>query len=124
MRNLVVDGDFMWAVGYFEGEGCLGAFKRGRYRQPRMIVTSTDLALLERFQSVVKYGTVRQVQLHSGLSSKPQWQWELTRQVDIDDLLTYMMPHLSQRRKEKGDEIFAYIHRDRGINAASYSSAS
>ena len=130
MKNLV-DLDFMWAVGYFEGEGCLGAFKRGRYRQPKMIVTSTDLDTLERFRSIVKCGRIRGVRLHSGLSSKPQWEWESKRQVEIEGLLERMMPYLSQRRKEKGEEIFAYTRRDRtkkyldeAMNSASYCPAS
>jgi len=108
----------MWAIGFFEGEGCLGAFKQGagEKRAVKLIIVHTDLDVLERFHRIAQCGYIQSRKpKRNGLvhGAKAQWEWDLTRQQDIDVLLTRMMPYLGQRRKERAQEIFDYIHRDR-----------
>lgn len=53
-------GLILWAAGYFEGEGCIYLEQRapnGR-RYARLIVSSTDLDVLQHFQSVFGCGNI------------------------------------------------------------------
>lgn len=111
--------EFSWAIGLYEGEGTavLSFPKNRRTNRQRtagthMTVVSTDLDVLERFQKAVGYGTVQPIRvLPTSLGQKPRWTWVLHRQAAIDDLLTQMFPHLSQRRKEQAEPLLAYINR-------------
>ena len=110
--------DFAWAIGLFEGEGCItlekaSAAKAAHVRQPRMAVVSTDLDVLERFHKVVGYGKISPMRSTTNLGTKPRWVWRLSRQAAIADLLMRMMPHLGQRRWEKAQDALTYIERPR-----------
>lgn len=112
------DQDLMWAIGLFEGEGCIGLHRAGRtkadhVRDTRLTVISTDLDVLERFNDVVGCGKITRASNASSLGKKEQWQWRLSRQTDVRALLHRMRPFLGSRRRAAADVVLGYIDRDR-----------
>lgn len=84
-----VNPEFMWAVGLFEGEGCAGVHKAGtkkgaHVRDVRLVVVSTDLDVLEKFNRIIGYGKVVPMSNASSLGKKFQWQWKLSKQMEVN----------------------------------------
>jgi hypothetical protein len=106
--------EFAWAVGFFEGEGCISLTRyrnvhkeKGYHRS--LSVTSTDRENVERFQRAVGVGQIHNPVSHSGRPRhKPIHRWSLTRWQDIEELLLRMRPHLSTRRQEAADLLLAH----------------
>ena len=107
--------EFSWAIGLYEGEGNANVWhtKAGSCGC-RLVVVSTDIDTLERFQKAVKSGKVL-LSKPSGshLGNKPIWIWKLGTQAEIKTLLERMMPHLSDRRKHQALTVLDFIHRER-----------
>src|ERR1044072_1087753 len=111
----VMIDEFSWAVGFFEGEGCICL---GRYRNVRkkengysrsLTASSTDFENVERFQRAVGCGNINRPVSHPGRpNNKPIHRWSLTRWDEIEALLLRMYPHLSSRRREAADLLLAH----------------
>jgi hypothetical protein len=110
---------FEWAAGLYEGEGSVGLSRAGKdkaahVRDVRMTVSSTDRDVLERFLEVVGVGKIVALgRRPSALGAKQQFQWKLSRQAQVADLLWRFFPHLGERRTRQALEVLAYIYRDR-----------
>lgn len=92
--------DLAWAVGLFEGEGCVAALPNERIR---LIVTNTDRDTLERFEGVVHCGHIIPQTEREGWKS--QWQWVLYTQDEVTMLLDDMWPLLGERRRARALEL-------------------
>lgn len=108
----------MWAIGLFEGEGCIaleraGTKKPDHVRNTRLTVVSTDRDVLDRFADVMGCGTVKPCGKANKLGKKPQWAWRLSTQADIRRILKKMMPHLGERRQAQAWLVLDYIERPR-----------
>lgn len=96
--------DFGWAVGMFEGEGCINASKT-RHGRVELALTSTDQDTADRFCEIMGgkvYGPYDQVKPHH----KPYYQWTVTG-PDAVLLLQVMLPYLHSRRTEVGSSALA-----------------
>ena len=97
-----IDLDMMWAIGLFEGEGCICLSKRkgqGWKMDVRLELTSTDLDVLKRFHSIVGFGTTRVRSKAEGC--KTAWRWVGSQVDDVAELLALWIPHLGERRRGK-----------------------
>lgn len=105
-----VDCDFSWAVGLFEGEGCIhvGSRKRNETRH-RLELNMTDADVVERFQKIVGVGVIDGPYPPRGTERKQRYTWRTYRQHEIKELLERMYPLLSARRRRKADEMFALL---------------
>lgn len=105
------DTDFAWACGFFEGEGCIYAGRKGPRGSSRpsrrLCLNSTDRDVLERFHRIVGIGKIGKV--HEVPGRKPIWQWYVYRRADIVALLDRMEPQLGARRLEQAAELRARL---------------
>ena len=90
-----MDNELAWAVGLFEGEGCISLLK-GKKRVT-LRVASTDLDVLQRFHSIVGCG-----QIHTRKKRMDHWkqsyEWQAGKRQDVLRMLKQMLPWLGERR--------------------------
>lgn len=106
---------FAWAVGIFEGEGCL-TFKKTKSKKGSwtMIVEMTDMDVLWSFyESIGCVGNMSGLRKKSP-SRKENWKptgtWSTSKRQLIYELIIRMYPYLHDRRRAKCDEFFAWYH--------------
>src|SRR5262245_8880156 len=97
-----------WAVGLFEGEGCihLGDGRRG----PRLDLKMTDRDVVERFAAWSEVGKVRRKRPDAFKPHyKTQWTWDAAHRDEVRRLLVVMLPWFGERRKAKALEALAQL---------------
>jgi hypothetical protein len=109
--------EIAWAAGLFEGEGCVYISKRltvGKLERATvsLVVSSTDLDVLERFFAVVNCGKI----LHESGSwsgKQPHWkdtyEWRTAKRDEVKELLYQFLPWLGSRRTEKAEEALKFL---------------
>ena len=109
--GLTFTDPFAWAIGIFEGEGCLTYdSKNDRWD---MKVQMTDMDVLWSFYEAI--GCVGNL---NGLSKspsraehhKPTGLWKTGARKTIHDLIIRFYPYMHERRRAKCDEFFAWYH--------------
>ena len=103
---------FQWAIGIFEGEGCL-TFNKNK-NQWRMAVKMTDLDVLWSFYEAV--GCLGNL---SGLRKDPSQEehhkpyaiWSTHKRDVIHEIVMRMYPYLHERRRAKFNEFFAWYYK-------------
>lgn len=99
--------EFAWAVGLFEGEGCIdmhSAHRPGRVRRyVRVRLTTTDEDVARRFGRIFPMGKVRGPFAKAG-GKKPQFVWEAVGH-SANQFLGRVTPHLCERRAAKAREV-------------------
>lgn len=102
------ESEFAWAVGIFEGEGCISINRTvGRHGTPllsiRLRVAMRDEDVVRRFRAAVGIGEVvrrRQSVAHY----EPLFWWSAQRREDVVALLERFLPYLGTRRRAKSLE--------------------
>lgn len=98
---------FSWAIGIFEGEGSVGAYRcgsrAGRIQiQPKFSVWSTDIDVVRRVRAAFGcgriYGPITR-QRKRFPNAKAIWVWEVQRRGDFERLVASVLPHLGVRRR-------------------------
>ena len=93
----MIDPNFIWAVGIFEGEGYMG--KRSVGNSARMFVSMTDKDIVERFQAAVGCGTISIFRPPAYKDHwQDQWRWYLGKKKEVINLIERMLPYLGLRR--------------------------
>lgn len=101
--------DDAWAAGLFEGEGHTGSKANrvgGPHVYPRMVLQTTDLDVLQRFQRIVGVGQIV-TRKTTGLGKrakaewKPLYRWEASSLVAVATLFERFRPYLGARRTEQ-----------------------
>lgn len=100
MHNLA---ELLWASGLFEGEGCITYSGKGR-ATPRLILTTTDLDVLERFKDAIGFGRISKGRLPQG-ACKAQYTWDLTSFEKVQAVLAFLWYGLGERRKARARDI-------------------
>lgn len=105
------DNDIVWAVGLFEGEGCINigpraALEAGELGKVlvRLTLATTDLDVLEKFQEIMGVGSITERKWFRKNHWKPSWRWESVRQEDVQRILLDFLPYLGSRRRDKADQ--------------------
>ena len=82
-----------WALGIFEGEGCI--YIRKNKPQSHLFVRMTDLDVIQKLQRVLggRITTCTKVE-----GNKQAWRWSECRKGAVAALLMKWLPHLSDRR--------------------------
>jgi len=98
------DTEIAWAAGLFEGEGCITCThpKSRRYRYWHLTLSSADRDVVERFARIAACGSVSTVKVKPG--RKPLWRWNCTREHEITELLSILLPYLGERRHARAVE--------------------
>lgn len=105
----VSDPEFIWACGFFEGEGSILYKPReaSRRMKRRLSLGNTDLESIERFHLAVRVGTLNGPHKRRPAAHSDMWYWACNRWVDLEPLLRDMLPWLSERRLEKAAALLA-----------------
>lgn len=107
------DVDIAWAVGLFEGEGCIGIWKTQKGRKLPLIRLSlemTDRDVVERFCEVVACGRVTGPHVYKRPTNrKPTYGWLISNRADVERILLMFQPWLGERRSSKAQEVLAEI---------------
>ena len=99
--------DLAWAVGLFEGEGCISILDMPRRRHVKLVLGSTDEDVVRRFAAVVECGCVNGP--YSPKKGRPLWRWEAAAQLDVAAVLSAMLPLLGERRRSVAAEAISCI---------------
>ena len=96
-----------WAIGLFEGEGCIWVEKRCYSAVLR--VKSTDFDVIKRLQNVWG-GRVGEASWSQGNKKQP-YVWTLQNKPVVRALLERILPFLSERRACKASDAIDRIDR-------------
>ena len=77
------------------------------YRTLRQSMTDKDV--MERFVNVVGYGNLVGPIWHAK-STKPMWDWSVTKKSEVLRILKMFLPHFGVRRAEKAIEAITYLN--------------
>ncbi len=112
VAHMTISADMMWAIGLFEGEGCISLKKRAKpFWKPhvQLELTSTDLDVLNRFTSIVGFGAIQPRAKVAGC--KQAWVWRGCKAHENAELLTLWVPQLGERRRGKALMALAVYYR-------------
>lgn len=102
MYTPVIDNNFIWATGLFEGEGYFDTHGTTR----RLNLTSTDEDVVIRFMEAVGCGNITERSTQKE-HHKRQFMWRAGRRELTLPLIHAMYPYLGERRKEQADAFIA-----------------
>jgi hypothetical protein len=102
--------DEAWAVGLFEGEGCM-TISGTRYPHARLKLNSTDEDVVRRFHGVVGIGNVRIDHAQEKHGYKTQWEWYAGAKADVVAFLLRFIHHFSARRHQRAFELLLHCER-------------
>jgi hypothetical protein len=80
---------------------------KGKYRYPRLRVSSNDQDVLERFKQVIGCGAVHVRKPPASAKHRQQYEFSVTRAEQARDAFYAMYPWLGTRRRERGLEVLA-----------------
>lgn len=110
--------DTAWAIGLFEGEGCIVINRRytGRY-DVRLDMTMTDRDVMERFVRIFGSGHII-VKPPKQERYKVAYHWTCGRMDVVEGALIAWLPLLGERRAAKANEALEAIAYNRSRPAA------
>jgi hypothetical protein len=88
-----------WAVGLFEGEGCLYRDKRCNTWTLQLRMTDEDV--VKRFADIVQCGKINfegAQPTRNKPNVKPCWRWDCSKKSEVKRVLTLFLPHFGNRR--------------------------
>ena len=77
------------------------------YRTLRQVMTDKDV--MERFVNVVGYGNLNGPFWRTN-STKPYWDWNVTKKTEVLRILKMFLPHFGIRRSEKAIEAITFLN--------------
>ena len=109
--GLTFTDPFAWAIGIFEGEGCL-TYNTGN-DQWTMKVKMTDMDVLwSYYEAIGCVGNLRALTKDPCMAEhhKPYGMWHTSKRDLIRELVIRFYPYMHERRRAKCDEFFAWYH--------------
>ena len=109
--GLTFTDPFAWAIGIFEGEGCL-TYQAGN-DQWTMKVKMTDMDVLWSFYEAIGcVGNLAALRKDPSQKEhhKPYGVWRTSKRDVIRELVIRFYPYMHERRRAKCDEFFAWYH--------------
>lgn len=99
-----------WAVGVFEGEGCISIQTPSDRPRPRvvLVVNMTDEDVVRSFHAAAGTGEVYGPK-YNGTGRKPSYQWRASARTDVSRLLNEWLPLLHERRASRAREALAAL---------------
>ena len=94
----------MWAVGLFEGEGCItkASNRPGSFT---MELWMSDKDIVERFHAAVGVGSLKERAKKRDPNHATMYGWTLYSRDLIRGLLNDMLPHFGHRRAHKALDV-------------------
>ena len=108
---MITETDVAWAAGFFEGEGCIKATKKGRF--DAISLNNTDKDVIERFVDIVNYGNVNGPYKSGGRKHKPtykpHWAWVVGKKSEVKRILEMFLPYLGKRRRQRAEQALYHL---------------
>lgn len=99
---MVRDTDLAWAAGIVDGEGCILIYeahtKTGDTWVLRLIVTNTDMRMLDRLRVIFNCGNIA-IQRRRDSRHKTAWRWEVSAKK-AEQVLSLIKPYLVNKRDQ------------------------
>ena len=95
--------NFFWAIGLFEGEGCI--YVANEYKGGRVQIRMTDLDVCKRFASIMGWPEPYKVKV----PGKPQYHTQLATKSKVVEWLQKVLPYLGDRRACKALDLLDRI---------------
>ena len=97
IKSTISFSDFMWFVGFFEGEGSI-VYNIAR-KNLSISIVSTDYENVERCKNIIKWGTIQGP--YSKANRKNWWYWSICSGPAVVSLISEMYEYLSPRRQSQ-----------------------
>ena len=109
--GLTFTDPYAWAIGIFEGEGCLTYNKSGDKWVMKVKMTDMDV-LWSFYEAIGCIGKLTGLRKYPSDAEhhKPYGLWAVYKRKDIHDLIIRFYPYMHERRRAKCDEFFAWYH--------------
>ena len=109
--GLTFTDPFAWALGIFEGEGCLSYCQSGDYWEMSVEMTDMDV-LWSYYEAIGCVGNLTGLKKRpsSAENHKASGRWRTCKKSLIHDLVIRFYPYMHERRRAKCDEFFAWYH--------------
>lgn len=94
----------MWAAGFFDGEGWIGAGVTKRSdRWIALTIRQNNREVLDRFQQEVGVGKVYgpSARSYNRLSSQPYFEYRVQKIADVREVVAILWPHLSSIKRQQ-----------------------
>lgn len=126
--------ELAWAAGFFDGEGCVGAWKRGsRIDHPSLTIAQSETSTLLRFQqAIVGLGNVRGPYRTNYPHALPVFQFHIHGIEKVQAAMAMLWPWLSERKRAQFKAAMAatvpylrmrYEHGGKGVSKITYAQA-
>lgn len=100
------DAELAWAVGLFEGEGCINTYRRGpNGTGVQLRLAMNDQDVVERFASLMDCGNLYTRTTTWNREPREQFVWATMNAPDVRRLLERMLPLFGQRRAARAREV-------------------
>ena len=93
----MLDADYAWCAGLFEGEGCITR----NHKSVTLVLHTTDEDIAQRFRRIMG-GHLNGP--YPG-TNKPFWSWSISKREEVDRIIGAMMPYLGERRTARAIEL-------------------
>ena len=109
--GLTFTDPFAWAIGIFEGEGCLTYDSKNDKWDMKVKMTDMDV-LWSFYEAIGCVGNLNGLRKSPSTPDhyKPIGQWKTGARKTIHDLIIRFYPYMHERRRAKCDEFFAWYH--------------
>lgn len=118
--NKCIREELAWVAGVFEGEGTLTyrTYSGTGRKQITLRVVMTDKDIIERLCAITGVGHVYGPYVSKnlkkdGTSRKPSYQWAITKQPDVIEVIDALNEWFGERRQAKVTEIKSYYDEGR-----------
>ena len=109
--GLTFTDPFAWAIGIFEGEGCLSYDSKNDVWDMKVQMTDMDV-LWSFYEAIGCVGNINGLRKAPSKKEnhKPIGQWKTGKRKLIYELVIRFYPYMHERRRAKCDEFFAWYH--------------
>ena len=109
--GLTFTDPFAWAIGVFEGEGCLTYDSKNDKWDMKVKMTDMDV-LWSFYEAIGCVGNLNGLRKSPSTPDhhKPCGQWKTADRKLIHQLVIRFYPYMHERRRAKCDEFFAWYH--------------
>ena len=109
--GLTFTDPFAWAIGIFEGEGCLTYDSKNDKWDMKVKMTDMDV-LWSFYEAIGCVGNLNGLRKSPSTPDhyKPIGQWKTGNRKLIYELVIRFYPYMHERRRAKCDEFFAWYH--------------
>ena len=110
--GLTFTDPFAWALGIFEGEGCLTYTTTEDKWEMKVEMTDMDV-LWSFYEAIGCVGNLSSLRKSPSRKEnhKPTATWKTARRKLIYELVIRFYPYMHERRRAKCDEFFAWYHK-------------